>query len=41
MNRSFKVLVLFSFLVLTIFSCKKDDLYGDAVVDSQLNDKLI
>lgn len=40
MNHSFKVLVLFSFLVLTIFSCKKDDLYGDVVVDSQLNDKL-
>ena len=25
---------------MTIFSCKKDDLYGDVVVDSQLHDKL-
>jgi hypothetical protein len=41
MNHLFKVLVLFSILILTIFSCKKeDDLYGDVVVDSQLHDKL-
>lgn len=40
MNHLFKLLVLFSILILTFFSCKKDDLYGDVVVDSQLHDKL-
>jgi hypothetical protein len=40
MNHLFRVLVLFSFLILTIFSCKKDELYGDVVVDSQLYEKL-
>lgn len=40
MNHFIKVLVLFSFLIMIIFSCKKDDLYGDVVVDSQLHELL-
>ena len=40
MNHLFKIFVLFSLLMMTIFSCKKDDLYGDVVVDSQLHEKL-
>lgn len=33
-------LVLFFFIIVTIFSCKKDKLYGDVVVDPQLIEKL-
>ena len=40
MNHLFKVLVLITFLGLTIFSCKKEYLNGDVVVDSQLHEKL-
>lgn len=40
MKHLFKIFVLFSLLIMTLFSCKKDDLYGDIVVDSQLHDKL-